>query len=58
MNIRRILVLGGGFAGLRSALGATRKLDEIGQVPDAVELTPWSTATRSAASACGTTQPT
>jgi NADH:ubiquinone reductase (H+-translocating) len=36
---KRILVLGGGFAGLWSAVGAARKLDEIGQGPDAVEVT-------------------
>lgn len=29
--VKRILVLGGGFAGLWSAVGAVRKLDEIGQ---------------------------
>jgi NADH:ubiquinone reductase (H+-translocating) len=31
-------VLGGGFAGLWSAVGAARKLDELGQGPDAVEV--------------------
>jgi len=37
--MRRILVLGGGFAGLWSAAGAARKLDELGYGPDAVEVT-------------------
>jgi NADH dehydrogenase len=35
---KRILVLGGGFAGLWSALGAARKLDELGIGPKAVEV--------------------
>src|SRR6516165_5646202 len=39
MSAKRILVLGGGFAGLWSALGAARKLDELGRGPDAVEVT-------------------
>jgi NADH dehydrogenase len=39
MSVKRILVLGGGFAGLWSAVGAARKLDELNQTPDAVELT-------------------
>jgi NADH dehydrogenase FAD-containing subunit len=39
MSVRQILVLGGGFAGLWSALGAARKLDELDQGPDAVEVT-------------------
>jgi NADH dehydrogenase len=39
MNVRRILVLGGGFAGLWSAAGAARKLDELGRGPDAAEVT-------------------
>jgi NADH:ubiquinone reductase (H+-translocating) len=39
MSTKRILILGGGFAGLWSAVGAARKLDEIGQGPDAVEVT-------------------
>jgi NADH:quinone reductase (non-electrogenic) len=38
ISTKRILVLGGGFAGLWSAVGAARKLDEIGQGPDAVEV--------------------
>ena len=38
MSPKRILVLGGGFAGLWSAVGAARKLDELGQGPDAVEV--------------------
>lgn len=36
---RQILVLGGGFAGLWSALGAARKLDERGLGPSAVQVT-------------------
>src|SRR5262245_58339378 len=39
MSVRRIVVLGGGFAGLWSAVGAARKLDELGHGPDAVEVT-------------------
>ena len=39
MSPKRILVLGGGFAGLWSALGAARKLDELGRGPDAVAVT-------------------
>jgi NADH dehydrogenase len=39
MSPRRILVLGGGFAGLWSAAGAARKLDELGRGPEAVEVT-------------------
>jgi NADH dehydrogenase len=35
----RILVLGAGFAGLWSAIGAARKLDELGIGPDRVEVT-------------------
>lgn len=43
---RRILVLGGGFAGLWSAIGAARALDERGIGPDRIEVvlidrTPW-----------------
>src|SRR5215467_12090956 len=34
----RILVLGGGFAGLWAAVGAARKLDEIGAPSGAVEI--------------------
>jgi NADH dehydrogenase len=34
----RILVLGGGFAGLWAAVGAARKLDEIGLPPGEVEI--------------------
>src|ERR671922_872705 len=36
---RRILVLGGGFAGLWSAVGAARKLDELGHGPNTAEVT-------------------
>jgi NADH:quinone reductase (non-electrogenic) len=39
MSVQRIVVLGGGFAGLWSAVGAARKLDELGKGPDAVEVT-------------------
>jgi NADH:ubiquinone reductase (H+-translocating) len=39
MSARNIVVLGGGFAGLWSAVAAARKLDEIGQGPDEVEVT-------------------
>ena len=39
MSLKRILVLGGGFAGLWSAVGAARKLDELGVGPDRVEVT-------------------
>jgi NADH dehydrogenase len=35
----RIVVLGGGFAGLWSAVGAARKLDELGVGFDRVEVT-------------------
>src|SRR3954465_10836390 len=38
MGSKRIVVLGGGFAGLWSAVGAARKLDELGLGPDAVEV--------------------
>jgi NADH dehydrogenase len=38
MSAKQILVLGGGFAGLWSALGAARKLDELGCGP-AVDVT-------------------
>ncbi len=37
--MQHILVLGGGFAGLWSAIGAARKLDELGIGPDRVEVT-------------------
>jgi NADH dehydrogenase len=39
MGVKRILVLGGGFAGLWSAVGAARKLDELGYGPDTAEVT-------------------
>ena len=44
--MQRVLVLGGGFAGLWSAVGAARKLDELGVGADQVEVTlvsssPW-----------------
>jgi NADH dehydrogenase len=38
-DTQRIVVLGGGFAGLWSAVGAARKLDELGVGPDRVEVT-------------------
>ena len=37
--MQRVLVLGAGFAGLWTAIGAARKLDEIGIGPDRVEVT-------------------
>jgi len=44
--VERIVVLGAGFAGLWAAIGAARKLDELGVGPDRVEVTlvdrsPW-----------------
>jgi len=39
MSVKRILVLGGGFAGLWSAVGAARKLDELGYGQDVVQVT-------------------
>ena len=39
LSAKRILVLGGGFAGLWSAVGAARKLDELGLGPEEVEVT-------------------
>ena len=36
--MQRILVLGAGFAGLWSAIGAARKLDELGIGSDRVEV--------------------
>ncbi|MGB8526334.1 MAG: FAD-dependent oxidoreductase, partial [Rhodoplanes sp.] len=44
--MQRILVLGAGFAGLWSAVGAARRLEELGIGSDAVEIlvvnqTPW-----------------
>ena len=38
-NIKRILVLGGGFAGLWSAVGAARNLDRLRYGPDTADLT-------------------
>lgn len=38
VSAQRIVVLGGGFAGLWSAVGAARKLDELGVTSDAVEV--------------------
>src|SRR5262245_31273789 len=35
MSAKQIVVLGGGFAGLWSAVGAARKLDELGHGPAA-----------------------
>jgi NADH:quinone reductase (non-electrogenic) len=37
--VERIVVLGAGFAGLWSAIGAARKLDELGIGPERVEVT-------------------
>src|SRR5262245_17865871 len=39
MSANQIVVLGGGFAGLWSAIGAARKLDELGCGPEAAEVT-------------------
>lgn len=39
MSTKQILVLGGGFAGLWSAIGAARKLDELGYGPDVAKVT-------------------
>jgi NADH dehydrogenase len=39
MTPKRILVLGGGFAGLWSAVGAARSLDELGIGPETAEIT-------------------
>ena len=36
--MQRILILGAGFAGLWGAVGAARKLDELGIGPDRVEV--------------------
>jgi NADH dehydrogenase len=38
-HARRVLVLGSGFAGLWAALGAVRRLDELGAAQDAVDIT-------------------
>jgi NADH dehydrogenase len=38
-GLQRIVVLGAGFAGLWSAIGAARKLDELGIGPERVEVT-------------------
>ena len=37
--MQRILVLGAGFAGLWSAIGAARRLDQLGTGPDRIEVT-------------------
>src|SRR5215510_15917370 len=39
MSATQIVVLGGGFAGLWSAVGAARKLDELRHGPEAAEIT-------------------
>src|SRR5215510_2955861 len=39
MSVNQIVVLGGGFAGLWSALGAARKLDELRYGPETAEVT-------------------
>ena len=36
---KRVLVLGSGFAGLWAALGAARRLDELGAAPGEVDIT-------------------
>ena len=57
MSAKRILVLGGGFAGLWSAVGAARKVAELGRDADTVAVT---LVNRDAftASVCGTTSRT
>ncbi len=37
--VKRVLVLGSGFAGLWAALGAARRLDEFGAAQGAVDIT-------------------
>jgi NADH dehydrogenase len=39
MSLKRIVVLGGGFAGLWSAVSAARQLDALGLGPEAAEIT-------------------
>jgi NADH dehydrogenase len=39
MSAKQIVVLGGGFAGLWSAVGAARKLDELGYGPEVAQVT-------------------
>jgi NADH dehydrogenase len=39
MSAKQIVVLGGGFAGLWSTVGAARKLDELGHGPEAAAVT-------------------
>jgi NADH dehydrogenase len=39
MSPKQIVVLGGGFAGLWSAVGAARQLDQLGYGPDKVQVT-------------------
>src|SRR4051812_1775751 len=39
MNPKRVVILGGGFAGLWSAVGAARKLDQMGLGPGDVTIT-------------------
>ncbi|HEY3455539.1 MAG TPA: NAD(P)/FAD-dependent oxidoreductase [Bryobacteraceae bacterium] len=39
MNSKRVVILGGGFAGLWSAVGAARKLDQMGLGPNDVTIT-------------------
>lgn len=35
----KVLIVGSGFAGLWAALGAARRIDELGLPPDSVEIT-------------------
>lgn len=37
--MRRVLIIGSGFAGLWAALGAARRIDELGLPPESVEIT-------------------
>jgi NADH dehydrogenase len=39
MGTKRIIVAGGGFAGLWSAVGAARRIDELGLAPGEIEVT-------------------
>lgn len=37
--MRKVVIIGSGFAGLWAALGAARRVDELGLAPDSVEIT-------------------
>jgi NADH:ubiquinone reductase (H+-translocating) len=38
-RVRKVLIVGSGFAGLWAALGAARRIDELGLPPDAIDVT-------------------